>query len=51
MVKLKYIGKMTDVEIPNLDLRLWNIFNSPRPDLHPDGSSISVASLKEMGII
>ena len=28
--------------------KLWNVFNSPRPDLHPDGSTVSEYSLKEM---
>ena len=31
-----------------IDGRMWNVFNSPRPDLHPDGSTVTTAGIKEL---
>ncbi len=27
---------------------LWNIINSPRPDLHPDNSTVTMVTVNEM---
>lgn len=49
MVRLVYIGAQ---EWPGHEpIRLWNMFNSPRPDLHPDGSTVSLETLREMGVL
>lgn len=31
-----------------IDGRMWNVFNSPRPELHPDGSTLTVEGIKEL---
>lgn len=31
-----------------IDGRMWNVFNSPRPDLHPDGSTVTTMGIAEM---
>lgn len=46
---LVYIGKQFDMS--GNGFPLWNIYNSPRPDLHPNGSTISTESLREMEMI
>lgn len=47
-IKLRYIGKQ---EFPgHAPVKLWNIKDSPRPDLHPDGSTVSIEGLREMGV-
>lgn len=48
-MKLRYIGRqyVNDTEYFNM----WNLIDSPRPDLHPSGSSISLEGLREMGVI
>jgi hypothetical protein len=41
---------MSWAEQYGIDARMWNVFNSPRPDLHPDGSTVTTEGLREMGI-
>jgi hypothetical protein len=45
-MKLEYIGRLV-LGVPNSP-RMWNVFNSPRPDLHPDGSSIGEATIVKL---
>ena len=48
-MRLEYIGKQ---EFPGEQaIRLWNIYNSPMPELHPDGSTLSLESLRQMGVV
>lgn len=46
---LKYIGRQYFND--NEWIALWNIYNSPMPHLHPEGSSISIESLRQMGMV
>lgn len=48
-VKLVFIGFQEGMNGERF--KLWNIINSPCPDLHPNNSTISLVSLKEMGIV
>jgi len=46
MLKLKFIGWQSTGD--GGFFPMWNVFNSPRPDLHPDGSTVSMQGWKEM---
>lgn len=45
-MKLKFIGFQEDGNGGRFPL--WNLFNSPKPELHPDGSTVSLQSWKAL---
>lgn len=49
--KLKYVGKQFTDATNTLYIRLWDLHNSPCPEQHPDGSSVSLYTLKKIGVV
>lgn len=45
-IKLKFIGWQEDGQ--GGQFPMWNLFNSPKPELHPDGSTVSLEGWKEL---
>jgi hypothetical protein len=45
-MKLKFIGWQGGLD--GAYFPMWNVFNSPKPELHPDGSTVSLLGWKEL---
>lgn len=51
-MKLVYVKGSLEISVKNgwgTSMAMWNLFDTPCPELHPNGSTITLGTVREMG--